>query len=559
MSSLYQLAVTNRIPELYEQINHLCTPVNSSDDLNRTALLGACRRGDDALFQDLLSLGADPNFSEYLLQELIRCGCAVGTFQASVAAGANIHRPTLLVGDRPTPSRFLREINLSLLEFATLHGRLDIAEALVVSANYCPHIHPRALFWAVKHRASLPFLKLLALRNPHQSPQEALLEAVRTSQADVSLLLVQNFPPESFSRRAVFSAIARSGDLALLDAVGSLICTGIPQSFGFAKRSPITPMIQAARYRQLHVVRYLEAQGHHLFPEHSAYGVSPFNWAVRNNDCEMVQIFLSHEVQWILLFLAVFAAIRYHALDVLMLLLQIVDRKKQEERIPPPRFPSFACLVSRKGEWISFPPGYGSSPAELAAFYGHREMFQFLLAYGFDPACAIATATINGRKDMVEDLLERGFNPNTAFHGWTPLLIAIELQRYDILQVLLSNTAVDVNQNTIPVPLSLCSEFRWRSRRYQPSDESVVLIPRDHSCGVPEGQLICAFDLVLANADHKCFEILLPWHQINVSNLPKAFQKGDAKFIQLALDNLSMSPDTRLIMECLTQLVRAPS
>lgn len=48
-------------------------------------------------------------------------------------------------------------------------------------------------------------------------------------------------------------------------------------------------------------------------------------------------------------------------------------------------------------------------------------------------------------KDLAESLLEHGANVNAFCQGKTPVMRALEYSSYDVLQLLLASSALDIN------------------------------------------------------------------------------------------------------------------
>ena len=95
--------------------------------------------------------------------------------------------------------------------------------------------------------------------------------------------------------------------------------------------------------------------------------------------------------------------------------------------------------VSTPTQWAELLKG----PLEYAAGQGNRDLAQKLVEAGADIGDALHTAIFGGHKEMVTDLLENGASANAkdATNGYTPLHVAAEEFKPDMVQVLMLNGA----------------------------------------------------------------------------------------------------------------------
>ena len=130
----------------------------------------------------------------------------------------------------------------------------------------------------------------------------------------------------------------------------------------------------------------------------------------------------------------------------------------------------------------------GKTPLHAAAANGHAGVVEVLLARGADPNTATISgatpcfmAAQNGHAGVVELLLARGADPNkaeTANTKRTPLIVAIEYRRNEVVEVLLSSKRVDPNKASAlhgKTPLIAAAEAGPAVRNPQPRVVELLL------------------------------------------------------------------------------------
>jgi uncharacterized protein len=106
--------------------------------------------------------------------------------------------------------------------------------------------------------------------------------------------------------------------------------------------------------------------------------------------------------------------------------------------------------LKKHPEQLNLISEHGASPFLLAAYRGNNEVAQLLLDKGADvhycyaEGSAIYALIYKNNLALIEELLKRGVNPNDTCQfeqlGY-PLHLALSLQRYDALALLLENKA----------------------------------------------------------------------------------------------------------------------
>jgi ankyrin repeat protein len=115
-------------------------------------------------------------------------------------------------------------------------------------------------------------------------------------------------------------------------------------------------------------------------------------------------------------------------------------------------FGKVTALLKDNPDLVSSKDDYGSTPLHLAAYEGHKDVAELLLAKGaevnatdIDGSTPLHLAAYEGHKDMAELLLANKANVNARDNkGQTPLHEAAVKGYKDVVELLLANGA-DVN------------------------------------------------------------------------------------------------------------------
>jgi ankyrin repeat protein len=135
------------------------------------------------------------------------------------------------------------------------------------------------------------------------------------------------------------------------------------------------------------------------------------------------------------------------------------------------------CLLER-GAKLKPKSEFAIQALRITAREGHQELFQFLVKRGvdinkkFNHMSPIHIACQAGREDMVRCMVVRGANPNaTNKEGQTALILAAELGHVAVVQTLLDlKVSVNIRDGRWQVKVST----RHGSRERPPGDHGVA-------------------------------------------------------------------------------------
>jgi TonB family protein len=145
------------------------------------------------------------------------------------------------------------------------------------------------------------------------------------------------------------------------------------------------------------------------------------------------------------------------------------------------------ALLENNRKMVSSKDNNGSTPLHLAAWNGHKDIVELLLAnkadvnakdtMGFTP---LHRAAITGHKDVVELLLDKGANVNAKDNGgWTPLHRAAMNGHKDVVELLLANKAdvsAKINEGMTPLDMAVSKDHN-----------DIVALLRQHDGGIGTG------------------------------------------------------------------------
>ncbi len=142
----------------------------------------------------------------------------------------------------------------------------------------------------------------------------------------------------------------------------------------------------------------------------------------------------------------VLTAVYYNSPEVAELLVQQGATLEVYEAAAMGRAERVRELVDADADLVSSYSDDGWTPLHLAAFFGHREIAQYLLHRGAKIHAVsengmsntpLHAAAANGKRDLVGLLLSRGADPNGVARGWTPLHLAGQIGDVALAELLL--------------------------------------------------------------------------------------------------------------------------
>lgn len=401
-------------------------PVKRSPPKNRTtALLGAVKKGDAAAVKQALSKGANPNARNKAgLTPLMIA--ADNNYPAIVSdLLANKADPNLLSpkGENPlmmASEQGFNEVVQSLLkkgaitdlrrkdgatamDLAAIKGHTDVVNSLIkADANI-----------NARYAGKTPLM--LAIENGHEQTANLLIE----KGAFVNAI-------ENQGASALFRASSKG-----MDGIVSKLCSFCAK-VDQPNESGATPLMAAAGSGNLQSVKILLDNGADLKAT-DKQGDAPLFYAIKAPDKETIELLLEKG-----------AAIDTKNADGLTPLMVAAENGSTE---------AVKVLIEKGAD-----PGILKEDSDLTALNlamekGHAEVINLLLAAGSgegaqqaDLTGYLISALVSGENEVVKTLLQKGVDVNKApeteqFKGKSPILIAAELNKPEILALLIEHGA----------------------------------------------------------------------------------------------------------------------